>query len=182
MFKLGEIIPRERVDEFVKELSYIDEEMLQLYTGIFKSFICKKLPLSELDYTRIDRDEEEELIETYTEGIENMPPIVTSPAFDGKRIVYDGCHRCVALENLLVKEVVALIPYETTDGRLVENMETNKPELKCNCKYSGCDKGKCCMCCEHNPECGGICSYCHEMGSLCNTISKNVSLFCDGIW
>ena len=34
MFELGEIIPRERVDEFVKELSYIDEEMLQLYTGI----------------------------------------------------------------------------------------------------------------------------------------------------
>ena len=181
MFKLGEIISRERVDEFVKGLSYIDDEMLQLYTGIFKSFICKKVSLSELDYSRINRDEEEELIETYSRDIENMPPIVISPSFDGTRIVYDGCHRCIALGNLLVEEVMALIPYETTDGRLVESMETNKPKLTHNCKYGACDKGKCCMCCEHNSDCGGICSYCHDMGILCNIINKNVSLFCDGI-
>ncbi len=182
MFELGEIISREHVDKFVKELSYIDDEMLQLYTGIFKSFICKKVYLSDLNYSRIDRNKEKELIEIYTKDVENMPPILVSPSFDGKRIVYDGCHRCVALENLSIQEVIALIPYETTDGRLVKDIELNKPELINNCKYGKCDKGKCCMCCEHNFDCGGICSYCHDLGILYSTVGKNVSLFCDGIW
>lgn len=181
MFELGQIIPREQVDEFIKGLSYIDDEMLHLYTEIFNSYICKKVLLSDLNYSRIDIDEEADIINSYSENIINMPSIVTSPSFDGIRIVYDGCHRCVALENLEIHEVVALVPYETTDGRLVEDMESNRQNIK-KCKYGECGKGKCCLCCEHNTNCGEICSYCHEIGSLYKLVRKNVSLFCNGVW
>ena len=182
MFELNQVIPREHVDGFIQELADIEDEMLEMYTGIFRSYICKKVSLSDLDYSRIDRDRELNIIETYSEDITNMSPIVTSPSFDGIRIVYDGCHRCVALENLNIQEVIALVPYETIDGRLVEDIENNKPETH-NCKYgTECDKGKCCLCCEHNDDCDGICSYCHDVSSLYKLVGKNVSLFCNGVW
>ena len=181
IFELRQIISREQVDIFIKELADIDEEMLKLYTGIFSSYICKVVSLSDLDYSRINRNEEFDLIEKYSKNITNMTPIVTSPAFDGKRIVYDGCHRCVALENLDIKQVVALVPYKTNDGRLVEDLEANNPHIN-KCKYGECDQGKCCLCCDNKSECGGICTNCFEVGVLHKTIKKNVSLFCDGVW
>lgn len=181
MFELGQIISCKQVNDYIKRLADIDEEMLELYTGIFSSYICKMLTLSDLDYSRIDRDEESDLIERYSKDINNMPSIVTSPSFDEKRIVYDGCYRCVALENLDIKQVMALIPYRTIDGRLVEDLEVNKPHIN-KCKYGECDKGKCCLCCEYKTECGGICTKCFEVGVLHEVIEKNVSLFCDGIW
>lgn len=181
MFELGQIVSCERVNDFIKGLAEIDNERLELYTSIFSSYICKKLTLSDLNYSRIDRNEEIALIEKYAEDITNMPPIVTSPSFAGKRIVYDGCHRCVALENLGIKQVIALVPYKTTDGRLVEDLEINKPHIN-KCKYGECDKGKCCLECKYKSDCGGICNNCFEVGVLHRIIEKNVSLFCDGVW
>lgn len=181
MFELGEIVSREQIDDFIKNLAEIDDEMLELYTGIFSEYICKMVQLCDLDYSRIDRAEEFNLIKKYTENIETMQPIVTSPVFDEKRIVYDGCHRCVALENLNIKQVIALVPYKTNDGRLVEDLEVNKPHTN-KCKYGECDKGKCCLCCDYKSECGGICTKCFEVGVLHKVIEKNVALFCDGIW
>lgn len=182
MFEIGQIIPREHVDEYIRGLAEIDEDMLNMYTGIFSSYICKKVSLSDLDYSRIDRTKESDIIGKYSKDIGRMPPIVTSPSFEGKRIVYDGCHRCVALENLNISEVIALVPYEMIDGRLVSDIETNKPEIQ-NCKYGAeCDKGKCCLSCEYNSDCGGICSHCHDLGTLYKIVGKNVSLFCNGVW
>lgn len=181
MFEIGQIISCQKVNEYIEGLAEIDEDMLVMYTGIFNSYICKKVSLSDLDYSRIDRDEEYDIINTYSEDIEHMPPIVTSPSFDGKRIVYDGCHRCVALENLNIQETLALVPFEMKDGRLVEDVEENKPEIR-NCKYGIECQGKCCLCCEHNSDCGGICSYCHDLGLLYKIVGSNVSLFCDGVW
>ena len=181
MFELGQIISSEQVGEFVKGLAYIDDEMLNLYTRIFSSYICKKVFLTNLNYSRIDRDRESNIIECYSEDIINMPPIVTSPSFDGIRIVYDGCHRCVALENLDIPEITALVPYETMDGRLVEDMEVNKPKIN-KCKYGECDKGQCCIYCKNNSDCDGICSYCFELKTLYKLVKNNVALFCDGVW
>lgn len=181
MFELNQIVSRTDVNQYIKGLADIDEDILNMYTGIFDKYICVKLNLADLDYSRINTDEENCLIEKYSEDISLMPPIVTSPSFDGKRIVYDGCHRCVALNQKGIKEVTALIPYETIDGRFVENVEKNKPEIH-NYKYGNCDKGKCCLCCEYNKDCGAICSYCFELGKLYSVAGKNVSLFCNGIW
>ena len=181
MFKVGHIISCEEVREYVKSLSEIDEDMLDMYTNIFSSYICKKVNLSELHYDRINKYEEIELIEEYAEDINDMPPIVTSPIFEGKRIVYDGCHRCYALEINDIKEVMALVPYETIDGRMVEDMETAQPNTG-RCKHGDCEKGKCCLICEYNHDCGGICSHCFNLGNACQIVSKNVSLFCDGVW
>lgn len=180
-FEQGKIFTKEQVNIFIKNLAEIDDDILELYTDIFDSFICVKINLSGLDYTRINRDEEMDLIEEYALDIINMPPIVTSPSFDGKRIVYDGCHRCVALENLGIKQVMTLIPYKTKDGRLVEDIEINNPDMN-KCKYGECDRGKCCLCCEHSNDCAGICNKCFEVGTLYKIIEKNVSLFCDGVW
>lgn len=181
IFELGQIISRIDLDNYIKGLATIDEDMLNMYTGIFDKYICVKIKLSDLDYSRIDTEEENDLIEEYSENISTMPPIVTSPSFDGKRIVYDGCHRCVALEKKGILEVKAFIPYETIDERLVEDMEKHKPYIH-RCKYGNCDKGKCCLCCEHSGNCGGVCSYCFELGKLYSIVGKNVSLFCNGIW
>ena len=156
MYKIGQIISREEVELYIKSLADIDEDMFEIYTRIFSEYICDIVELSVLDYSRINREEESEIINQYECNVENMPPIVVSPSFNGKRIVYDGCHRCIALENLGIK-------YSTAD-----NVE--------------CDEGKCCFCCEKANHCGGICNYCHDMGKLCNIISKNVYLFCNGVW
>lgn len=186
MYKIGQIISREEVELYIKSLADIDEDMFEIYTGIFSEYICDIVELSVLDYSRINREEESEIINQYECNVENMPPIVVSPSFNGKRIVYDGCHRCIALENLGIKEVMALIPYKTIDGRMVKYLENSNPELN-RCKYSTadnveCDEGKCCFCCEKANHCGVICNYCHDMGKLCNIISKNVYLFCNGVW
>lgn len=186
LYKTGQIVSREEVESYIKSLAEIDEDMFEIYTKIFSEYVCDIVKLSDLDYSRINREEEFEIIEQYKNDIKNMPPIVVSPSFDGKRIVYDGCHRCVALENLGVQEVVALIPYKTIDGRMVEDLEENKPELN-KCKYTTidnteCNKGKCCFCCDKGNNCGGICNYCHDIGTLRRIIGKNVSLFCDGVW
>lgn len=186
MYKIGQIISREKVESYIKSLSEIDEDMFEIYTKIFSEYICGIVKLSDLDYSRINREEESEIIEQYKNDIKNMPPIVVSPSFDGKRIVYDGCHRCVALENLGVQEVVALIPHKTIDGRMVKDLENNKPELN-KCKYTTvdnveCDKGKCCFGCDKGNNCSGICNYCHDIGVIRNLIEKNISLFCDGVW
>lgn len=180
-FSVGEIVSRECVESYIKELSYIDDDVLDMYTHIFESYICKEIPMSSLDYSRIDINEEYDIIKDYMENIATMPPIVVSPAFDGKRIVYDGCHRCVALEYSNKDSVVALVPYKTTDGKFVEYLEENKP-VEHNCKYGSCDEGKCCICCEKKFNCGGVCSYLHELGNLHELVGKNVSLFCDGVW
>ena len=161
MFKIGQIISRDEVRKYIKSLGEIDEEILDMYTNLFDSYICQYLKLSDLDYSRIDRETELGLIEEYSENIKTMPPIVTSPSFNGKRIVYDGCHRCCALELNKSKEVIALIPYKTVDGRIVNDMENSPVKLK-QCKYGECDKGKCCMICDNKDNCGGVCNYCFE--------------------
>lgn len=122
MFKIGQIIQCDEVRKYIKSLDEIDEEILDVYTKLFDSYICQKLNLSALDYSRIDLKAEFDLIVEYSENTETMPPIVTSPSFNGRRIVYDGCHRCCALELNETKEVVALIPYKTVDGRLIEDI------------------------------------------------------------
>ena len=186
MYKIGQIILREDVDSYIKSLADIDEDMLEIYTKIFSEYTCNIGKLSDLDYSRINRKEESEIIKQYECDTNDMPPIVVSPSFNGKRIVYDGCHRCVALENMAIKEIMALIPYKTIDGRMVEELEKNNTEMR-KCKYSTennaeCEEGKCCFCCPNKFDCGGICAYCHDMGRLHSIIEKNVSLFCDGVW
>ena len=181
LFEIGQIISCEHVKKYIKELSDIDEEILDMYTGIFSSFTCQKVFLNNLDYSRINRDEESDIIDAYSQDIEHIPPIITSPSFDGKRIVYDGCHRCAALESKNVSEVVALIPYMLKDGRIVEDVENNKAEMQ-NCRYGAECKSVCCLCCEYNSNCGEVCSHCFELGSLYKIVNKNISLFCDGVW
>ena len=181
MFKIGQIIPCDEVRKYIKSLDEIDEEILDVYTKLFDSYICQRLKLSDLDYSRIDWKSEFDLIVEYSENTETMPPIVTSPSFNGQRIVYDGCHRCCALELNEAKEVIALIPYKTVDGRLIKDIENNTVGLK-QCKYGKCDKSKCCITCDNKDGCGGICIYCFEFGSICEIISNNVELFCDGVW
>lgn len=181
MFTIGQIITQEELKKYIRSLAYIDEDILEMYTNIFSKYICKKISILNLDYSWINTDEEMAIVCEYANDISDMPPILVSPSFDGKRIVYDGCHRCAALEMVHAEEVIAFVPYLTKDGRLVEDMENRNLELS-YCKYGECNKGKCCMVCDYNGECGNLCSYCFELGVAHQIIKKNVSLFCDGIW
>ena len=85
MYKIGQIISREEVELYIKSLADIDEDMFEIYTRIFSEYICDIVELSVLDYSRINREEESEIINQYECNVENMPPIVVSPSFNGKR-------------------------------------------------------------------------------------------------
>lgn len=177
MFCIGEIVTCEDVKKYIQSLEKMDEETLRICTQPFSLYICQYVNISSLKFFQTD----EELVMEYSKNISNLPPIVVSPSFDGERIVFDGCHRCKALINNNIKKVMALVPYKTTDGRLVTDIEKNKPEEH-RCKYGSCDKGNCCFDCPENLSCGGICNYCFGLDNLCKLIEKNVSLFCDGVW
>lgn len=177
MFKIGEIVICKDVREYIQSLEKMDEETLEICTQPFSHYICKYVNISNLHFFQTNED----VVIKYSKNINNIPPIVVSPSFDGERIVYDGCHRCKALMKNGVEKVMALIPYKTTDNRLVEDIENNKPKEH-KCKYGECNDGNCCFDCIKRFDCGGICNKCFGLDNLCLLIEKNVSLFCDGVW
>lgn len=190
MFHEGEVVPVDIVKDYARAIQKKDElfdkeeyETILDLTNLFSDFVLKKVELSTLEFSLNDVYEDEEDVYKYAEMKSEFPPIICSAPFDGKRIVIDGYHRCLAASVRKDTQILAFVPLHLFNGADVSTVKTHGMKL-CNCKHSDdpCHDAPCCLVCPKIHSCGGICSYCWFLGPRYKIVQKHIALFCDGVW